>query len=247
MGNRVIGLYEINVPNVWSIIQANNLFAYCGNNPSTCIDPSGMIGILPDGSIYATEDDMKLDLILLNYKIKYEEASSDKEREEYAHCASVLREAFPGEYTVLASHSIDDYYIPDVTEDFNAFIEENEQDFKNHKMNLFWFALKVKTGSVVDLKNYDAVFNRPSHSYHIILDGEVMRADASGNIAYGYLGTAAQIPKSILLYGAGIYQIYEDSSRNIFNMDFMRLINNYGDNPGDSDQIVIGINRYKNK
>ncbi len=41
LGNRVIGLYEINVPDAWSIIQANNIYVYCGNNPIKCMDPSG--------------------------------------------------------------------------------------------------------------------------------------------------------------------------------------------------------------
>ena len=43
LGNRVIGLYEINVPNAWSIIQANALYVYCGNSPVTLFDPSGLI------------------------------------------------------------------------------------------------------------------------------------------------------------------------------------------------------------
>ena len=41
LGNRVIGLYEINVPNVLSIMQANALYAYCGNMPITLIDLTG--------------------------------------------------------------------------------------------------------------------------------------------------------------------------------------------------------------
>ena len=41
LGNRVIGLYEINVPSVDSIIQANNIYAYCGNRPVMYIDFSG--------------------------------------------------------------------------------------------------------------------------------------------------------------------------------------------------------------
>ena len=43
LGNRVIGLYEINVPNAWSIMQANNLYVYCGNNPIICSDYTGLI------------------------------------------------------------------------------------------------------------------------------------------------------------------------------------------------------------
>ncbi len=41
LGNRVIGFYEINDPTAASIMQANNLYAYCGNNPATFIDPQG--------------------------------------------------------------------------------------------------------------------------------------------------------------------------------------------------------------
>ena len=42
LGNRVMGVYEINVPNVYSIMQANALYAYCGNSPIIFIDPSGL-------------------------------------------------------------------------------------------------------------------------------------------------------------------------------------------------------------
>ena len=42
LGNRVMGVYEINVPDVYSIMQANALYAYCGNNPIIFIDPSGL-------------------------------------------------------------------------------------------------------------------------------------------------------------------------------------------------------------
>ena len=42
LGNRVIGLYEINVPSVLSIMQANALYAYCGNNPVKFKDINGL-------------------------------------------------------------------------------------------------------------------------------------------------------------------------------------------------------------
>ena len=41
LGNRVIGLYEINDPNAWSIMQTTVLYAYCGNCPTVFDDPSG--------------------------------------------------------------------------------------------------------------------------------------------------------------------------------------------------------------
>ena len=37
-----MGVYEINVPNVYSIMQANALYAYCGNNPTIFIDTLGL-------------------------------------------------------------------------------------------------------------------------------------------------------------------------------------------------------------
>ena len=42
LGNRVIGLYEINVPNVLSVMQANALYVYCGNRPNCYYDHSGL-------------------------------------------------------------------------------------------------------------------------------------------------------------------------------------------------------------
>mgnify|MGYP004507654901 CR=1 FL=1 len=41
LGNRVIGLYEINVPSVLSVMQANALYVYCGNAPVKYADASG--------------------------------------------------------------------------------------------------------------------------------------------------------------------------------------------------------------
>ena len=43
LGNRIIGLYEINTPNVISIMQANVLYAYCGNNPVYFRDNTGAV------------------------------------------------------------------------------------------------------------------------------------------------------------------------------------------------------------
>ncbi len=45
LGNRVIGLYEINVPSVLSIMQANALYVYCGNAPVRLIDSYGNFAV----------------------------------------------------------------------------------------------------------------------------------------------------------------------------------------------------------
>ena len=53
LGNRVIGLYEINVPTAASIMQANNIYVYCGNNPLIYIDENGEVFFLVTGAIGA--------------------------------------------------------------------------------------------------------------------------------------------------------------------------------------------------
>lgn len=53
LGNRVIGLYEINVPSAASIMQANNIYTYCGNNPVIYIDENGEIFFLVTAAIGA--------------------------------------------------------------------------------------------------------------------------------------------------------------------------------------------------
>ena len=45
LGNRVIGLYEINIPDAFSIMQANALYVYCGNNSVNFVDSSGEAAI----------------------------------------------------------------------------------------------------------------------------------------------------------------------------------------------------------
>ena len=52
LGNRVIGLYEINVPTAASIMQANNLYVYCGNSPITLYDKSGYSVSGVGGTLY---------------------------------------------------------------------------------------------------------------------------------------------------------------------------------------------------
>ena len=62
LGNRVIGLYEINVPNAWSIIQANNVYAYCGNNPVLFKDTAGtLFDFIVDiaGAVWSVADFIK--------------------------------------------------------------------------------------------------------------------------------------------------------------------------------------------
>jgi RHS repeat-associated protein len=51
-----------------SIRSGLNWYTYCGGNPILLIDPSGLIGILPDRSIYMSDGDTWVDKQLLQYQ-----------------------------------------------------------------------------------------------------------------------------------------------------------------------------------
>ena len=212
-----------------------NYYTYCYNNPVLFIDPSGLIGIMPDGTIHMGEGDTDIDRQLLQLKIDYENAKNDTERKRIAAKAKSIRNNNEGQYRVLLSHSISEYYIRDITTDLVAIMDDLEPEFISHRRDFFWFAKNVNTGAVVDLKNSNDNFKFTDYSYHLIFDGKVYRADASGNILYGYLGIAAGITESELLFGAATQQTIFNIKRGIFRI---------GDNPGDADQIMAGIGYY---
>lgn len=87
LGNRVIGLYEINVPNAWSIIQASNIYVYCGNSPLCFIDVLGLgvsyvIYDANDSSIKEDAEDVKEQMIE-KYKLENVCLSGVKTKEDF--------------------------------------------------------------------------------------------------------------------------------------------------------------------
>jgi hypothetical protein len=202
---------------------------------------------MPDGSIYTDTNDSLWDKRLLELKISLNAATTQYERESIEfEIRTTMFVAGEGNYNVRPEHSLADYYIPDVTNSLVGLMGEYEADFHEHHRDLFWFVEHVKSDSLVDLKRTNQEFKRESYSYHIIFDCEVMRADAPGNILFGYVGTAAGFSEDELRRGAGLYQLYEDSDRNLFSMwiNYPKLFEDYGDNPGDGEQIKMGVAYY---
>ncbi len=228
------------------IRDGGNWYSYCDGNPVRYVDPSGLIGIMPDGSIYMDENDTETDRILLQLKMNYVNAATNEQRKTIAIEADLVRKTTTESYKVLPHHTLAPYIIPDLTNSINALMNDNKEEFRKHKKDYIWFKDHVKTGALVDVKNSNVNFKREAYSYHIIYAGQVMRADAPGNILYGYLGKAAEFSDTVLLYCAGAYQIYEDSNRDIGKTikNSPRLLDNYGDNKGDSEQIKFGIALY---
>ena len=220
------------------IRSGTNWYVYCYNNPIKYIDPSGLIGIKPDGTIYMDETDTEIDRKLLQLKIDYENADGLFQKDIIARAARKIRNENIGNYKVMAEHTLDSYRIPDVSLAMNTIIHNREAEFEQIDGDLVQFKEAVKTGSMIDVKNTNDTFKRNHYSYHIIFNGEVMRADAPGNILFGYFGTAAGIGDVVLLTGAGVFQVI-DGPRKI------EWIFRYGgDAPGDGNQIMYGIEMY---
>ena len=92
-----------------------NWYSYCGGNPVMFVDPSGLIDIKPDGSIYMDENDTETDRELLQLKINYANTKTKKERNDIAQEAEYIRKATTEPYKVLAQHTLESYMILDLT------------------------------------------------------------------------------------------------------------------------------------
>ncbi len=243
LGNRVMGLYEINVPNVSSIMQANALYAYCGNSPIGLIDSDGLSGILVDGSYHITHD---LDRQLLELKQEYETASDERKIEIANEAKDIRNSGKEGiDWSVRADKPLDHYIIDvDITEKLDNIMKNAAEDnfWKRFGDILFAtdvarhvdFANMVKPGGVYDLKSKPEWQGKEHFIYH----NEILWYDDPGNIMYGYLGKAMGFSDVKLKAAAGIVQIYTGtSSRDYYSSWF--------DDPRDQMSIKLGIELFK--
>jgi hypothetical protein len=210
------------------------------------IDPSGCIGVMPDGSIYMAEGDTEIDKQLLLYKINYENAETDNERKEIAERAAELRANNPNtsekqdRWHVSADLSLDYYTVTDITDKLNDLmaqeaVEYGDLYYQFEAMNYLKFYNLVRNGAVYDLKN------QPDWQHEqFIYNDEVIDKDAPGNINYGYLGKVMGINDNTLCIAAGAAQIKAGTSN-------LAYIFSYGDDPRDQYRIKQGINIYKNE
>ena len=74
---------------------------------------------------------------------------------------------------------------------------------------------------------------------HFIYNGEIINKDVPGNISYGYLGKAMEIPDEILIKAAGYAQQQAGTS----SPEWVRL-EGFGDDPRDTTRIKQGISIY---
>lgn len=187
------------------------------------------------GQISKEEADQRLDAIA------WEIAGSEYPNEEDL---SLRNENYLETSERLKSRTIDYYSIPDITDQLNDVMENGAIDAKSYLDHtgqengylssiLGTFAKRFRSGDKYDLKQW------PEYKQHslFIYDGELVSRDALGNIFYGYVTEACELPEFMRKAGAGIQQI-KDGSR-------LKWANNYFDDPRDTERINQGIALYR--
>lgn len=141
-------------------------------------------------------------------------------------------------FSVNPKESYDFYVLGgDITEQLNKYMRQTEIDYdymhgRHWVENLLEFKSLVDDFSVMDLKR------QPEWQHSaLIYDGEIIDRDAPGNINYGYFGTFCNIPKAILLLGAGYAQIRDGNSAWDYWLAFF-------DDPRDTFRVLQGIDIY---
>ena len=154
--------------------------------------------------------------------------------------------------TVIKEGKLLDYYtnFQDITKDLTALMIRTEYMYtlypSGDKMksiadipfgwvtNLKVFKEKVQNGGDWDLKQQE----RWQNSSLYYFNGELVDADAPGNIMYGYMGKAYGFPDDVLYYAAGYAQIKAGTSTRLW------IERGTGDDPIDYYNIEKGISYY---
>ncbi len=138
-----------------------------------------------------------------------------------------------------------DYNTVDLTDDLYEFMRESSKLLTNLKATaksrkadfMDEFIDLVKTHGGLDIKHQEPWKFRDGLTY--LFNGEVMRNDDPGNIAFGYYG-ASVYGKDFLHLGAGYYQLKSD----IKNKNPIQWGGKFFDDPQDYDMIEYGYRLY---
>ena len=137
------------------------------------------------------------------------------------------------------------YTTVDMTDDLYKFMRNSAYLLKSLKATakseaafLTEFIHFVKTNGALDIKSQKPWLFIDGLTYKF--NGEVMRNDDLGNIAFGYYG-AAVYGKDFLHFGAGLYQLISDVGK----LHPIQINGNFYDDPQDYDMIEYGYKLYK--
>ncbi len=201
------------------------------------------VAIGPDGELIVPENAKPYDKQMLELMRKRDELPEDSEERteilaEIERLNEENKENNDELLSVVSKHQYNFYVLgEDVTEQLNEYMRQTEIDYEHmHRKpwieNLFEFETLVDDFSKMDLKRQPGW----QHSA-LIYEGEIIDRDVPGNINYGYFGTFCNIPKAVLLLGAGYAQIRDGNSA----WDFWFAI---FDDPRDTFRVLQGIDIY---
>lgn len=138
--------------------------------------------------------------------------------------------------------TVDDKQYYDYSKPINTVFWNAAEEASEHKGELMWFKSKVDHEADWDIKR-EKPWERTvgdtflgSYDTKIIVNGSLTTPEELGNMMYGYTGTAANLPETVLIggsmYATGIWNIISDKDKrtNEFN---------------DHDIIRKGIQWYK--
>ena len=156
-----MGVYEINVPDVYSIMQANALYAYCGNNPISFIDLTGKWQEgdenLPDWAQDA----------IIEYTYNYNMSRSDEGREYFHQKAEMVRDFVENNYVSREEWNADDekndQWVEDPDKDVivihhtanNDTVQEIEQEHIEKFDGIGYHFVIGKDGTVYEGRTFD--------------------------------------------------------------------------------------------
>ena len=201
------------------------------------------VAIGPDGELIVPENAKPYDKQMLELMRKRDELPEDSEERadilaQIERLDEENKENDDKLLSVISKRQYNFYVLgEDVTEQLNEYMRQTEIDYAHmHQKpwfeNLFEFKALVDDFSKMDLKRQAGW----QHSA-LIYNGEIIDQDAPGNINYGYFGTFCNIPKAVLLLGAGYAQIRDGTS----DWDYWFA---FFDDPRDTFRVLQGIDIY---
>lgn len=223
---------EINVPNAWSIIQANNLYVYCGNNSVLFIDPTGFqreAGYYTIDGVYDWYDDpdaAEFGQDSIAYKIIdrasrnwFSTDDPDERKKQHAiaeHTRELARSGYEMVYLTdddidagVTIHTIGKKQYKDVSVPIdNALAEIEPVAESKWAVDFPWFVSQVNHNAPWDIKREDP-WNKTikstypgSYDTQVIYHGIIVTPEYLGNYTYGYIGRAMGLGNEILHMGS---------------------------------------------
>lgn len=216
--------------------QQLNSYAYARNNPLKLVDPNGLFSLLT-GTV-EKGDTLGFITNVLNNTYSTNYSVSTIAKLNGIQNPNLIR---------TGQMIVPNMSYPDVSKSLVDTAKQNAQDssINSKPAGPLNFYNKVKPGGDWDFKNdpksqfYVGKKGEENYKPFFVFEGKIVRNDFPGNFNYGYTGASTWWGNSDFLLGAaGGAQVLS----NIGRWQAPSWNSSYFDNPGDSQQILQGIN-----